>query len=314
MKYLRYLLILMGLWIILVGSLGSWSGVTSLTPYAYLIIGVCAIFPILFPPVDRGYPFVLFSAALVLLLALRAWGGYGLEQTDLQLLVMETGAIGVTTLLATLIGAQLKAVQDLFESLSINKLQKHVDTFDEGQQAIYREVRWARRYQRRLALLAISINTDSLETLLGRQNKMTLMHRLAQEAQSEIWHTYALNRLAQLLVNELGDNAIITRRREHFVVLTEAEGEQATSTIERLRGLSGAELGIKLDIGVAIFPDEAVTFEALLQQAEALMGKTVVTPTPNPSNPISVADTSKSVVMVSNRQEIRATDEVISSV
>lgn len=313
MKYLRYLLILMGLWVIWVGDMGSWSGLLALTPYAYLIIAFCAVLPILFPPVNRSSPFVLFSGAVVLLIALRAWGGYDLDQADLRVIVVEVVAIGVTILLATLVGAQINAIQELFSSLGMSKLQKHVGTFDEGQHAIYREVRWARRYQRHLALLAISINADSLQRLLERQTKTNLAHRLAKEAQREIWRTYALNQLAKLLVDDLGDNAIVTRRREHFVVVLTEEGEQVAATVERLKQLSEAGLGLKLDIGIAIFPDEAVTFEALLQQAEAVMAGTPPAPTLSPRSPTG-AEAPKAAVVVSSRQEIRAPDEVIPSV
>lgn len=313
MKYLRYLLILMGLWVMLVSNMGDWLGAPALTLYAYLILAVCAALPILFPPVNRASPFVLFSAAVVFLIGLRALGGYDLDQRGLQVIAVEVVAIGVTILLATLAGAQINAVQSLFDSLGVSKLQQPVGTFDEGQHAIYREVRWARRYQRHLALLAISINADSLERLLGRQNRETLAHRLAKEAQSEIWHAYALNQLAKLLTDELGDNAIITRRRQHFVVvLAETDAEQVTPIVERLRELSDTGLGLKLDVGVAVFPDEAVTFEALLQQAETLMAGTQPAPLPVPRP--RGEDTSKPAVIVANRQEIRATDEAIPSV
>ncbi|MCC6169001.1 MAG: hypothetical protein IT329_17395 [Caldilineaceae bacterium] len=314
MKYLRYLLILMGLWIMLVSNMGNWLDAPALTPYAYLILAVSAALPILFPPVNRGSPFILFSAAILVLIGLRALGGYELDQRGLQVIAVEIVAIGVTILLATLAGAQINAVQGLFDSLGVSKLQQPVGAFDEGQHAIYREVRWARRYQRHLALLAISINADSLERMLGRQNRETLAHRLAKEAQSEIWHTYALNQLAKLLIDELGDNAIITRRREHFVVILAETGvEQVIPIVEQLRELSEAGLGLKLDIGVAVFPDEAVTFEALLQQAESLMAGTQPAPTPSP-RAMAGEDASKPAVIVSNRQEIRAADEAIPSV
>lgn len=311
MKYLRYLLILMGLWLFLVGNLEGWLGAPTLTPYAYLIIAACAIVPIFTPSIDRGSPFVLFSVAILLLIALRAWGGHGIDQANLQVIAVELVAIGVTILLATLVAAQINAFQSLFENLGLNRLPKNIDTFDEGQHAIYREVRWARRYQRHLALLAIALNENSLNRLTEHQNAPLLTHRLAREAQSEIWRTYALSQLAQLLVEELEDNAVVTQRRDHFVVvLTEVDREQAYPIVERLKTLTETRLGIKLDIGIAVFPDEAVTFEALLQQAETTMAETL----PLPATHSAAAEAPKAAAVVSNRQEIRAADEIVSSV
>jgi hypothetical protein len=330
MKYLRYLLILMGLWIFLVGMFGGWLGAPLVTPYAYLIIALCAVLPILFPLVDRSSPFVLFSIAVLLLIALRAWSGYAIDQAGLQTLALEVIAIGVTILLATLLGAQISTVQALFKNLGLGKLEQHVDSFDEGQHAIYREVRWARRYQRPLAMLAITLNDASLQHLMESQAKPTLAHRLAKEAQSEIWRSYALTQLAQLLVAELGDNAIVTQRREHFVVvLTAVDRAQTAPIVEKIKTLCAVRLEVKLDIGVAVFPDEAVTFEALLDQAEMAMAAsalpegvssdTLPLPTPhavaahNVAAHTVAAEAPKSGQAVSNRQDIRANDEVTSS-
>jgi hypothetical protein len=41
--------------------------------------------------------------------------------------------------------------------------------------------------------------------------------------------------------------------------------------VQRLEGAAAARLGLEIQVGTAVFPDEAVTFETLLERAEARM-------------------------------------------
>ena len=56
-----------------------------------------------------------------------------------------------------------------------------------------------------------------------------------------------------------------------MVLLPEADRDDALEVMSRLRTAGQESLGLELEIGVATFPDEAVTFETLLQNAEEEM-------------------------------------------
>ncbi len=272
MKYLRILLALMGLWIFLADDIGRLLGVTSFTPYAYMIMIACALLPILFPPTKRSFPLVTFLTAILLLILLKAWGGSSIDAASLPRMAIESGAIGLTIILASLLGAEIKATQQIFEDIGLSKVQKTVDSFGAGQRSLYREIQWARRYQRHATILAVSINNRSLERLLEGSQRRELAHRLMIAMQGDVWRGYALSQLAQLLIDELGDNAIITQRGDRFIILlVEVDRAQSRTIMEEFKKTSEERLGFALDIGAAVFPDEAVTLEALLQRAEAAM-------------------------------------------
>ncbi len=272
MRYLRFLLILMGLWIILLDNIGGMAGVPTLTPYAYIVVAACAIFPLLFPTTAGNTRFATFAVSVLALLLLHVWNGSVLGENNLLTVATEVAAIGLTIVLASTLGAQISAIQQVFTDLGLSQLHNQVETFEAGQQAIYREIRWARRSQQPIALLAISINHASIERLIAQDNKRGLTHRLVREAQSEVWRTYAMTQVAKLLVAELDDSAIVTQRRHYFVIaLSGANREQSSPVVEQLQTSANAKLDIQLDIGVAIFPDDAVTFELLLERAEAAM-------------------------------------------
>ena len=310
MRTLRYLLILMGLWVFLVDDIGEALGVASLSPYAYMIMIACAILPILYPSARRSSSLAIFSTAVLLLIILKAWSGGSIDAASLPRMAVETGAIGLTIILANMLGSEINAIQQIFADAGLSKLQKNVESFDAGQPSIYREIRWARRYQRNVALLAISINDNSLERLLGQSRQRELAHRLMKGVQSEVWRIYAFSQLAKLLVDEFGDSAIITQRKEHFVVLVaEVDREQSHAIVERLKATSEGRLGVTLDIGAAIFPDEAVTFEMLLQRAEAAMAGMIDDSSPSIMFGVEAPQTNSVSV---NLSEVRANDGAMS--
>lgn len=309
MRAIRYLLILMGLWVFLVDDVGQALGVASLSPYAYMIMIACAILPILYPTKGISSLAVL-STSVVLLIGLKVWNGGTIDAESLPRMAVETGAIGLTIILANLLGTQVNAIQQIFEDAGLSKLQKNVDSFDAGQTSIYREIRWSRRYHRSATLLAVSIDGDSLEKLLEQSRKRDLTHRLMNVMQREVWRTYALSQLAKLLVDELGDSAIITQRKEHFVILlAEVDREQSHDIVARLKTKAEEKLGVRLNIGAALFPDEEVTFEMLLVRAEAAM----LAPTDESSPSMVFAPAVvQAEPVAANLSEVRANDEAMS--
>src|SRR5690606_35829403 len=112
------------------------------------------------------------------LLLLHVWNGSVLGENNLLTVATEVAAIGLTIVLASTLGAQISAIQQVFTDLGLSQLHNQVETFEAGQQAIYREIRWARRSQQPIALLAISINHASIERLIAQDNKRGLTHRL----------------------------------------------------------------------------------------------------------------------------------------
>ena len=272
MRYSRYLLILMGVWLFLVDDIAGMVGLNELTPYAYILILACAVVPFLFPPDNHASTLVTFLTAVALLILLEVWGGFLSGSSNLLVIGVEISAIGLTLILASILGVQINAVQEVHANLGIGTLQKNVELFETGQGYLYREIRRARRYQRHAALLAISPSEASLQLLLAYSDKRKPTHQLIKNVQSEVWRKQALIQLAKLLVNEFGDSAIITQREEHFIVLFAEVGRaQCNVVVQQLQEAAQEKLGINLNIGVAIFPEEAVTFEMMLERAEAAM-------------------------------------------
>ena len=96
--------------------------------------------------------------------------------------------------------------------------------------------------------------------------------RVIDDMQRELVEKYVLARTARLLRDRLEDSAIVTQRNNHFVVLLpETPWEELPAVLRTLDNAAQEQLGLTLSIGVATFPDQAITLEGLLEQAEADM-------------------------------------------
>ena len=81
-----------------------------------------------------------------------------------------------------------------------------------------------------------------------------------------------MTRIAELLSKEMKASDIITRRNGHFVtVLPETSRQGAARLIEKLTRSARENLGLKLTVGLSVFPEEEITFVKLLERAEANM-------------------------------------------
>jgi GGDEF domain-containing protein len=98
------------------------------------------------------------------------------------------------------------------------------------------------------------------------------LHRFIEDIKREVVTKYIAKHMAILFAEELEDSAIVTQRDNHFVMLLpETRREDVTAIANRLQAAASRLLGLKLNVGASTFPDEAVTFETLLERAEAEM-------------------------------------------
>ena len=85
---------------------------------------------------------------------------------------------------------------------------------------------------------------------------------------------------------------IVTQRNDHFVILLpETPRDEVEKIVKKLGLVSEEKLGVKLKIGLSTFPDEEITFETLLQRAEAEMLN--VTPSKDNLSGMSHSDNGK---------------------
>jgi hypothetical protein len=164
--------------------------------------------------------------------------------------------------------------------LTSNQFYNGTYGFDDGQGQFYREIRRARRYARPATLLAISATASS--------QKLSL-NRFVKEAQDEIVKRYVDGRVARTLKEELPDCDVIAQRNDHFIILLpEIDRQELDGILNRLHTAAKEKLSLEFIIDSSSFPDEAITFESLLERAENDMENAAESETSMPD--VSLAD------------------------
>jgi GGDEF domain-containing protein len=94
------------------------------------------------------------------------------------------------------------------------------------------------------------------------------LDRMVQEVQQAMMKQYVLSDVARRLREGLEDYNIIARKNDHFLVLLpEVASEDLPVLAAQLRQAISDQVGVTLQVGISSFPEDAVTFESLLERA-----------------------------------------------
>ncbi len=307
MRQLYSTLIATIVWLSLLFNLEWLVGSFVLPPFLVLLIPACAVLAILV--LGRYWVSMLwllaFGVAAYAALEIQFALTHGGE--TLSTVVMGLAAVVVTILLSGLLGRRLGQLQRLLTNLMVgegkSQTERDEQLFEYAQGVLYREVRRARRYHHTLAVLAIATPEVPLELAQAPLPAEPFSFRVVGDMQRDLVKKYVLARTARLLREQLDDIAVVTQRDDHFVVLLpETTQEELQPVLQTLKAAAQEQLGITLNIGAATFPDQAITLEALVGQAEEQMvklskvGAQAAPPPPAPVMPVPAPATSETNV------------------
>jgi len=254
----------------------------NLASFIYVLAPAYAILIILLAPLSRISVGWVFVAGLVPYFALKVFFQYPLAGVNLPLTVTEIVSLGVTVFLAHRIGSQLEAVNHKILQLTLGPTSEPASPFNIAQADCYREIRRARNYNRPAAVLSIAPTQESINQSVKR---------FAVQTERNLIRQYVAARTADILRKELKETDIVAMRNQHFLVLLpETESKHLDRIIQRLQNSAYQKLGIKLMVGTATFPDEAVTFESLVEYSEERMRHPVPRNETENGRPAATAD------------------------
>ena len=242
-------------------AVGRSSDANILMWYSYVFIAVVALMTLGVPFLRKLSLRVLLPAIVLLFLIVKLCFkvGHGWEIEDLLRTATELSAIVLTALLARRLNRALGEFQDVVAAITISRVGRSVSAFSTSQGEMYREVRRARQHNRPLTLLALKVKEDSVNVA---------MHQMVKEVQEAMMEQFVLAGVANALCSELHDYDIIAQQNSHFLVLLpELKKEDLPSLLNRLGYRVSERMGVKLQVGAATLPDNAMTFESLVEQA-----------------------------------------------
>ena len=281
MRQLYYTLVATIVWLSFVFNLEWLVGSQVLAPFMYVLIPTCAVLAILVLGRYRVSLVWLLAFGVAAYAALEIQFALTHAGESVSAVVTGLAAVVVTILLSGLLGRRLAQLQRLLTNLMVGQPDSQGGgderLFENAQSVLYREVRRARRYHHALAVLAIAtpqVPVSQAQAALPAEPAEPFSFRVIGDMQRDLVKKYVLARTARLLREQLDDTAVVTQRNDHFVVLLpETAHDDLQPVLQTLKAAAQEQLGITLNIGAATFPDQAITFESLVEQAEADMLK-----------------------------------------
>ena len=258
MKRMRFWVAIMIIWMFLVYSIERGNDAVNITGAAYIFVPVVAVLMIAVPAMREIPLWVLLASQGALFLMIKTWGAT-VWGSALPLTVTELFIISVTASLARSVSKGVGEFEHALARITIGSTDALADSLSNGEAEMSKELKRARNHQRPLGLLAIEIENASIQAVLDR---------MVQEAVQAMMKQYVLSDVARTLCEKLEDYDIIARHDDNFLILLpEVTSGQLFDLAGRLREVVYEETGVALKVGVASFPEDALTFENLMEKA-----------------------------------------------
>lgn len=275
MSRFKKTLVFLILYIFLVSSFiqfGLAANVLGFSPYFFTVLTAAVILFILAPTLQKW--------ALVIALGLTAAAYAGLwfalggrfsgdqfSTLALELLFLITGMM-----LAREITISFREMEQIIDKLIFATFSGRALLLEEASKVIQTELARSRRYNRPLSLVIIEPDPVAIE----EQFQAIPRSPVGKEIQKQLARRYVMAQIAEILDKEARNTDIIIKqdKPDRFIILCpETETSNTNTLIRRMVEKSRAQVGAQIGFGVASFPEEAMTFEELLQKAEAKMVK-----------------------------------------
>jgi len=265
MKSLRFWITILIIWMIFFFNIERINSPINIRSYTYIFVAGVAALTLGLPKLQRIPFFILLVAPIPVFLVLKTlmergdWYENLLLGNALPLTVTQVSAIILTGLLARQIYYRLREFEDVIANVTFNYIGKLPKPFSEGQGTIYREVKRARRYHRPLALIALKVNEADFQIVLPK---------MVKEVQQAMMREYTMAGIARILSENMHDFDTIAVRDNNFIlVLPEISAEETAHIAQKLEDTVKEKMKVKLQVGIASFPNEAMTFESLVELA-----------------------------------------------
>jgi len=207
----------------------------------------------------RNWPFSAVATGFVVLAFVTKCGlGYNVNVESLPLTLLELFSVTLTLWLCRNIARSAdEFVHSSDQLLHVMKAMS-VPTLRDAEQAMSEEVRRARRHERPLTVVTMSVE-NAPDFDLGK-----LLNEMVVRAQNEC----VLGTLGQMLVLETKSHDILARDGDKFLMLLpETDAEEATAMTTRLESEALSRFGIRLKSNRVSFGSDELTMTGLLNLA-----------------------------------------------
>jgi GGDEF domain-containing protein len=259
-----YIIIILGL-----ANIDSFQeSVIDFSPLFFIFVGVIVFSQLMITAniIRRGlqisyYMVVLFWSMLYVIAAIYVES----ENKAIQVHIIQLLLVAISAGLAYDVGKRINQVDETLNGLSLSAFPNRVRELAASQDLISAEITRSRRYHRPLPILVLQLE------------KRDEGHNLNQyEAlERDILERFAVARVSQILSDLARTTDIILRDKngQFVVICPETNFNNLIILAERIESAVIHELDAGLNWGSALFPDEALTFDELVEMARVRLAK-----------------------------------------
>lgn len=229
--------------------------------YFYLVVMVAVPVTLFFPALSRisvYVPMLTWAGVYILLLQMldRA---LSTESIEFPVIVLEFVLLEVGVWLAYQLALQIGHAESVMDALALSAFPNRAHDIDSESQRIKIELTRSRRYRRPLSLVIIEAES-------GRQENPAEM---LKGIQHDLLRRFTAARIGQIIDDSVRQTDLVARdHRGRFVVLCpETDLLSAGFLGQRISRVVKERTNLNILTGVAAFPEEALTFDDLLQKA-----------------------------------------------
>lgn len=229
--------------------------------YFYLAVIVAMPLTLFFPRISRisVYAPLLFWAVVYIVLLQLINRNYSANKGELPVIALEFMMLEIGVWFAHQLAVQISHAESIMDALALSAFPNRARDIESENQRIKIELTRSRRYHRPLSV--VIIQSESEEEKLTREAFMNIQHDLMSRFTSA--------RVGQIIDDRIRQTDLVLRDyKGRFIVLCpETDYANAALLAKRIAQAIKERTSLRVLWGVAAFPEEALTFEDLLQKA-----------------------------------------------
>lgn len=179
--------------------------------------------------------------------------------------VVEIIMLTLTILLARMLLENIQELENTVANITLSDVSPRVKKLEDSIRDIDKEITRSRRYNRPLGLLVLQIEPEIIEMELDSVSKdiLDLMMR-----------RYSISKLLRAIDKEIRRPDLIFEQQEEnriIILLPETEAMAIDTVKDHIQKIAAKHIDTKVTFGSASFPNDAITFEELINQVENLI-------------------------------------------
>jgi hypothetical protein len=231
--------------------------------YMAVLIGVPAT--LFFPSVARVTTFVPLAVWAVIYAGLTLFINRSRTTTssEFSVIVLEAVLLEVGIWFAHQLALQIAHAESVMDELAISAFPNRAQEMEQGMQRIKIEFTRSRRYRRPLSLVIMEVDADSQSD----------NGQVIRSIQHDLTNRFTSARIGQIIDDRIRQTDLVMRdRRWRYIILCpETDLPSVLLLTQRITQTIHEKTGLSVRWGAAAFPEEALTFEDLLEKARDRM-------------------------------------------